>query len=99
MEKVSIILTHFVGPKSLMLHSIFCCHWPFGSAEEDFKEFLQYHLGHEDLINKFSFLDAGRLHMKYGFNQPSGFREENLKKKKIHNRISQLHLTSVKEWP
>ena len=58
-------------------------HWPFGSGEEDFRKvFTIYgrggHLGHvtQTLRTKFCSLIPLRLHMKFGFDWPSGFGEE-----------------------
>ena len=67
-----------------MLHAKIQNHRPSGSEEEDFfkKCYLSYggHLGHVTLtiyIN-FYFLFLKMLHKKFGFDWPSGFREEDV---------------------
>ena len=72
---------NFVELHSLMLHAKFKNHRPSGSEEEDFlKVFAIYshgsHLGHVTLtiyINFYS-LFLRMLHIKFGFDWPSGFR-------------------------
>ena len=70
-----------------MLHVKFQNHMPSGSGEEDFLKFKVFtfyshggHLGHVTWtidINLFS-LFLSMLHMKFGFNWPSGFREKDV---------------------
>ena len=68
-----------------MLHAKFQNHRPSGSGEEDFKTvFAIYshggHLGHVTLTIYTNFRSPflRMLHMKFGFDWPSGFREEDL---------------------
>ena len=76
-----IIWTNLVVLKRPMLHTKFQDHQPFGSREEDFfKLFTIYrhgcHLGHVTWTIWINFRSPvpKRLHMKFGFNRPSGFR-------------------------
>ena len=77
-----VIYINFVKLHCLMLHAKFQNHRPSGSGEEDFlKVFDIYshggHLGHVTLTiytNFHSLLTM--LHIKFGFNWPSGFRED-----------------------
>ena len=65
-----------------MLHTKFQGHLPFGSREDFFKFFTIYghggHLGHvtRTVWTNFSSPIPWRLHMKFGFNRPSGFWED-----------------------
>ena len=66
-----------------MLHSKAQGHWPFGSGEEDFlRVFTIYgrggHLGQVTHMPQTYFRspDPWRLHMKFGFDWPSGFEED-----------------------
>ena len=68
-----------------MLHAKFQDHRTSGSREEDFfKVFTIYghggHLGHVTwaIYIKFRYPFPRRLHIKFGFDWPSGFREEDL---------------------
>ena len=68
-----------------MLHTKPQGHWAFGSVKEDFcRVFTIYgrggHLGHVTQTSRTNFRSPIplRLHMKFGFNRPSGFREEDL---------------------
>ena len=68
-----------------MLHTKVQGHWHFGSVEEDFlRVFTIYgrggHLGHVTQITRtnFSSPDPWRRHMKFDFDWPSGFEEEDL---------------------
>ena len=68
-----------------MLHTKFQGHRPFGSGEEDFfKVFTIYghggHLGHVTWTSLTNFRSPipWRLHMKFGFDWPSDFGEEDL---------------------
>ena len=79
------IYTNFVELHCLMLHAKFQNHRPSGSEKVDFWRFFGIyghggHLGHVTLtiyINSPShFLKM--LHIKFGFDWPSGFREEDL---------------------
>ena len=82
-----IIWTNFDGSKAPMLHTKAQGHWPFGSGEEDFwSDFTIYgrggHLGHVTQMprTKFRSPDPWRIHMKFGFDWPSSFEEEDLLK-------------------
>ena len=79
------IYTNFVELHRLMLHAKFQNHRPSGSGEEDFlKVFAIYshggHLGHVTLTIYINFHSPfPRMHhMKFGFDWPSGFREEDV---------------------
>ena len=68
-----------------MLHTKPQGHWPFGSGEEDFfRVFTIYgrgaHLGHVTQTPQTNFCSPIplRLHMKFGFDRPSGFGVEDL---------------------
>ena len=72
-----------------MLHPKFQDHRPFGSGEEDFLLFIpsmgmaaitgsQAWSCDLDHLCKLSTPFPRRLHMKFGFDWPSGFREEDL---------------------
>ena len=69
-----------------MLHTKFQKHRPSGSGEEDFflKVFAIYshggHLGHVTMTiyTNFHSLFLRMLHKKFGFDWPSGFREEDV---------------------
>ena len=70
-----------------MLHTKAQGHWPFGSVEEYFLRVLTIHvygrgghLGHVTQITRINFRSPvqWRLHMKSGFDWPSGFGEEDL---------------------
>ena len=69
------IYTKFVEPHCLILHAKFQNHRPFGSGEED-----GGHLGHVTLTiyTNFHSLFLRMLHIKFGFDWPSGFREEDV---------------------
>ena len=77
------IYIHFIELYALMLHAKFQNHRPSGSGEEDFKMiFLIYshggHLCHETWINYINFhpLFIWMLHVKFGFDWSSGFRQK-----------------------
>ena len=59
-------------------------HWPFGSGEDFWRVFTIYgrsgHLSHVTQTPRTNFRspDPWRLHMKFGFDWPSGFGEEDL---------------------
>ena len=59
-------------------------HWPFGSGEDFLRVFTIYgrggHLGHVTQTPRTNFRSPIplRLHMKFGFDWPSGFGEEDL---------------------
>ena len=79
------IYIYFVELHCLMLHAKIQTHRPSGSGEEDFlKVFAIYshggHLGHVTLTNYTNFhsLFLRMLHIKFGFDWPSGFREEDV---------------------
>ena len=78
------IYTHFVEFHCLMLHAKLQNHRPSGSGEEDFKGFAIYshggHLGHVTwtVYTNFRSPFLRMLHMKFGFDWPSGFRGEDL---------------------
>ena len=64
-----------------MRHAMFQNHRPSGSCEEDlFKAFAIYshggHLGHVTWTIYTNFRPLRMLHMKFEFDWPSGFREE-----------------------
>ena len=68
-----------------MLHSKFRRNVPAGSGEEDFFKVLTIyghdgHLGHETwtIYTNFRSLFPRRLHIKFGFDWPSGFRGEDV---------------------
>ena len=68
-----------------MLHTMFRENRPEGSGEEDFlRNFTIYerggHLGHVTKMPRTNFcsLYPRRLHIKFGFDWPSGFGEEDL---------------------
>ena len=67
-----------------MLHAKFQNHRPSGSDEEDLKVFAIYshgcHLGHVTLTiyTNFHSLLLRMLHIKFGFEWPSGFRVEDI---------------------
>ena len=68
-----------------MLHTKFCENRPSGSGEEDFlRVFTIYghggHLGHVTKMPQSLFRSPypRRLHIKFGFDWPSGFGEEDL---------------------
>ena len=68
-----------------MLHTKFQNHWPSGSGEEDFLSFFSIyshggHLGHVTLTIYINFLSPfpRMLHMKFGFDWPSGFRGDDV---------------------
>ena len=68
-----------------MIHAKFQDHRPSGAGEEDFlKVFATYshdsHLGHVTwtIYTNFHSLSQRMLHMKFGFDWPSGFRGEDL---------------------
>ena len=74
-----IIWTNLVVLEYPMLHTNFQGHQLFGSREEDFLKVFTIHghgghIGHVTwTIWKLSFPIPWRLHMKFGFNRPSGF--------------------------
>ena len=68
-----------------MRHTKLQGQWPIGSGEEDFlRGFTIYghggHLGHvtQSPRTNFCFPMPLRLHMKFGFDRPSGYGEEDL---------------------
>ena len=68
-----------------MLHTKPQGHWPFGSGEEDFSRVFNIygrcgHLGQVTQTPRTNFRSPNplRLHMKFGFDRPSGFGEEEL---------------------
>ena len=76
--------TNYDGQESPMLHTKFRGNRPASSGEEDFLNF--YHIWawapswscDLDHLYKLSFPFPRRLHIKFGFDWPSGFREEDL---------------------
>ena len=67
-----------------MLHTKPQGHWPFGSGEDFWRVFTIYerggYLGHVTQTppqTNFRSPDPCRLHMKFGFDWPNGFGEEN----------------------
>ena len=78
-----IIWTNYDGQESSMLHTKFHGNWSTGSREDDFwRVFTTYehgsHLGHVTSIISinFLFLVPESLHIKFGFDWPSGFWEK-----------------------
>ena len=76
-----------------MPHTKFQGHRPFGSREEDFLRFLPY-MGMVAILVmiwtiwiNFRSPIPRRLQMKFGFNRPSGFREEDVWKCRQHTHI------------
>ena len=65
-----------------MLHAKFQDHRTSGSGEEDFLRFLPHggHLGHVTWTIYINFRSPfpRRLHIKFGFDWPSGFRGEDV---------------------
>ena len=68
-----------------MLHTKFRGNWPAGSGEEDFfKVFTIYghggHLGHVTQMPRTNFRSPflRRLHIKFGFDWPSGLRGDDV---------------------
>ena len=68
-----------------MLHTKFHENWPTGSGEEDFKRvFTIYgrgsHLGHVTQMPRTKYCSPypRRLHIRFGFDRPSGFGEEDV---------------------
>ena len=79
------IYINFVELHYLMLHAKFQNHRPSGSIEEDFfKVFAIYshggHLGHVTwtIYTNFRSPFLWMIHMKFGFDWPSGFRRDDL---------------------
>ena len=80
-----IISTKDDGLESQMLHTKFCLNRPAGSGEQDSLVFFTIyghggHLGHLTRISRSNFrsLYPWMLHIKFHFDWPSGFREEDL---------------------
>ena len=76
---------NFVELESPMLHAKSQDHSTSGSGKEDFLRFLPYighggHLGHVTWIIYINFRSPfpWRLHIKFGFDWPSGFGGENV---------------------
>ena len=69
-----------------MLHTKFCGNRPTGSGEDFLRVFTIYghggHLGHVTwtIYTNFRSPFPRRLHIKFGFDWPSGFRGEDLRK-------------------
>ena len=67
-----------------MLHTKPQGHWPFGSREDFLRVFTIYgHGGHLDHVTQMPWInfpspDPWRLYMKFGFNWPSSFGEDDL---------------------
>ena len=67
-----------------MLHTKFRENWPTGSGEDFLKVFTIYgHGGHLGHVTWTIYINFGSpfpkmLHIKFGFDWPSGFREEDL---------------------
>ena len=82
---LSFFTTNFAELHCLMLHAKIQTHRPSGSGEEDFlKVFAIYshggHLGYVTLTNYINFhsLFLRMLHIRFGFDWLSGFREEDV---------------------
>ena len=96
-----IIWTNYDGQESSMLHTKFCGNQSTSSGEEDFwRVFTIYghggHLGNVTTIVSiyFHFLVPESLHIKFGFDWPSGFWEEPVLIFKCKWRWAK-----VKKWP
>ena len=79
------VLSNFDGQESKMLRAKFRGNRSAGSREEDFwRVFTIYgrggHLGHVTQMLRINFRSPhpSRLHIKFGFDWPSGFREEDV---------------------
>ena len=78
----AIIWTNYDGPKAPVLHTKPQGHWPFGSGDDVWMLFTKYgHGGHLGHVNQTPQTNVGspiplRLHMKFGFDWPSGFEED-----------------------
>ena len=79
------IYINFVELQCLMLHTKFQNHRPSGSGEEDFLKFFAIyshcgHLGHVawTIYTNFRSSFLRMLHMKFGFDWPSGVRREDV---------------------
>ena len=61
--------------ESQMLHAKFQGHWPLGFREGFYHIWACQPLGHKTMTISTTFHSpkAWRIHMKFGFNQPSGF--------------------------
>ena len=96
-----IIWTNYDGQESPMLHTKFCGNRSTGSWEENFwRVFIKYgcgsHFGHVTSIMSinFHFLEPESLHIKFGFDWPSGFWE-----KPVLSFICNWLWVKVKKWP
>ena len=77
------IYTNFVELESLVLHATFQGHRTFGSGEKEFKTFWSY-MGMAAIfvicprlsLQTLRSLFPRRLHIKFGLDWPSGFREK-----------------------
>ena len=71
-EGHGLIYTNFVELHCRMLHAKFQNHRPYGSGKEDFifKGFATYSHGGNNFCSPF----LRMLHIKFGFDWPSGFR-------------------------
>ena len=78
----AIIYINFVELENILLHAKFHDHRTISSIEEDFEAFTinkhDGHLGHVTCTICINFLSyyTRRLHIKFGFDWPSGFRED-----------------------
>ena len=80
-----------------MLHTKFCGNRPTGSGEEDFLQVLTIygrggHLGHVTWISRSNFRlpYPWMLHIKFHFDWPRSFREEDLCKVCMDNRLAKV---------
>ena len=96
-----IIWTNYDGQESSMLHTKFHGNRSTGSREEDFwRVFTIYghgsHLGHVTSIMSINchFLVDESLHIKFGFDWPSGFWE-----KQVLSFVCKWPWARVKKWP
>ena len=64
-----------------MLHAKFQNHRPSGSGKKIFKDFAIYSHG----VNNFCSPFLRMLHIKFGFDLPSGFRGEDVSRKIVDN--------------
>ena len=79
-----IILTNYDRQESPMLHTRFCGNRHASSKEDFWRVFTIYrrggHLGHVTQMPRTNFRSSypRRLHIKFGYDRPSGFREEDV---------------------
>ena len=91
------IYIYIVVLESSILHAKFRCNRFTGSGEEDIlRVFTIYgHGGHLGHVTWITYIHIGShflqmLHIKFGFDWPSGFREKNLRKVCMDNRPAKV---------